>query len=218
GQDRQADHLAIIPVEDTVVVDVHPLGKVALLPGLHLHVNQQPLLLPALEPYLDQLVHSAPALLRLTSDLLQLLVEHLIPAAPVDVGVSVRKEEGQAGLEVSVQRLLPGAVIVGPGSPSPLSPTGRSLTLLRFRHGNCQNTLVVACPPEFACVDTSAPRGWERGQGQFGPELTSRSLLTRNSTKAPDHPVQVQAHTPKFGFRILVAAWPCWFSSVAHGI
>ena len=63
GQDRQADHLAAVAVEDPMVIDVHPLGEVVLLPALHLDVDQQPLLLAALEPDLDQLVDVAPAVL-----------------------------------------------------------------------------------------------------------------------------------------------------------
>jgi hypothetical protein len=106
SQDGQADHLLIITVKDAVIIHMHPLGEVALLPGLHLHVDQQPPLLLAREPDLDQLIHGAPPVFGLAHDRLQFLVEYLIVAGPVDVGVGMGEEEGQAPLEASVERLL----------------------------------------------------------------------------------------------------------------
>src|SRR5205823_1295161 len=61
------------------------------------------------------------ALFRLADDLLQLLVQHFVAAAPVDVGMRLWEEEGQEQFEVTVQHFLPRTVIVGHPSRSCLA-------------------------------------------------------------------------------------------------
>ena len=55
------DFPSIILVEDAVVVDEHPHGKIALVVHLDLDVDQDPLFHPALEPDLEKLIDVPPA-------------------------------------------------------------------------------------------------------------------------------------------------------------
>ena len=103
AQDRQAHHLPIIPVEQSVVVGVHSPGKAGSSGGLHLDVDQDPLLLAAVEPHLDEVVHPSPPQFRLADDLPEFLVQGLAAAAPVDLGMGVGKEQGQKRLEVPLR-------------------------------------------------------------------------------------------------------------------
>ena len=69
AQDRQAHHLPIIPVEQSVVVGVHSPRKVAIPRGLHLDMDQEPLLPAVVEAHLDEMVHPSPSQFRLAHDL-----------------------------------------------------------------------------------------------------------------------------------------------------
>src|SRR5207247_1197864 len=62
-------------------------------------------------PDLDQAVHHAPPDLGLPHHLPQFLIEHLIATGPIDLRVGPGEEERHEGLEKTVQRFLPGAVI-----------------------------------------------------------------------------------------------------------
>ncbi len=62
GKDRETDHLPIIPGEDAVVVDVQAQGQVGIARGLHLNVDQQPLLDAVARPDLQELIDPAPPL------------------------------------------------------------------------------------------------------------------------------------------------------------
>jgi hypothetical protein len=73
-------------------------------------VNQHPFFLTLGAPDLDQLIHQSTALFRLWHDLLEFLVEHFIPAAPVNFGKGDWKKESHEGFKVPVQGFLPGAV------------------------------------------------------------------------------------------------------------
>ena len=63
----------------------------------------------------DQLVDEASAQFRVLDHLVQLLVQEVIAAAPVDAGVGVREVEGEELREVVLHGILPGGVIVGCG-------------------------------------------------------------------------------------------------------
>ena len=64
-------------------------------------MDQDPLLLAAIEPHLDEVVHASPPQFPLADDLPEFLVEGLAVAAPVDLGMGVGKEQGQKRLEVT---------------------------------------------------------------------------------------------------------------------
>jgi hypothetical protein len=66
-----------------------------------------------LGPDLDELIDVAPPDLGLAHHLLELLVQRLVAARPVDPRVDLREQQRQERLEVSVQRLLPRVVLVG---------------------------------------------------------------------------------------------------------
>ena len=81
--------------------------------ALHLDMDQNPFFLAVAQPDPNQFINYATTQVGLTHDLLQLLIEGLVAAQPVDFGVGVGEEECQEQLEVTVQRLLPGTVVVG---------------------------------------------------------------------------------------------------------
>src|SRR5207249_12035441 len=80
---------------------------------LYLAVDQDPLLDIVLAPDLHELIDVAPAGLRVGHQLLELLVERLVAARPVDLRMNLREQQRQERLEVEVQRLLPRAVVIG---------------------------------------------------------------------------------------------------------
>lgn len=82
-------------------------------PALHLNVDEQPGLVAVAPPDPCELVDVPPAGLRVSHDLLQLLIQELEPARPVDTGVNGREAEREERLEVVLERLLPGAVVIG---------------------------------------------------------------------------------------------------------
>ncbi len=55
AQDRQADHLAVVPVENPVVVHVHALRECLFSLPLHFDMNEQPSLVPSLRQTLNSL-------------------------------------------------------------------------------------------------------------------------------------------------------------------
>ena len=107
GQDGQAHHRAIIPVEDAVVIDEHPSRKFDFAFSLHFDVNQQPGLFAILPPNLEKLVGQASPCGRFANYLPQFLVERLVTLRPVKVGVDLWKEKREKGFEEMLQRLFP---------------------------------------------------------------------------------------------------------------
>ena len=101
-----------ILVEQAVVVGVHSPRKVPFPGGLHLDVDQNPLLLAAAEPHLDEAVHPSFPKFRLAHNLSQFLVQGLVSATPVDLGMGLGTEQGQKRFEVLAEGLFPGAVII----------------------------------------------------------------------------------------------------------
>jgi len=63
-----------------------------------------------LSPDADEPVHAAGADLRVSSYLLELLIQKLIPACPIDRRMHLWKEKRDRRLEVVRQGFLPGAV------------------------------------------------------------------------------------------------------------
>ena len=86
-----------------------------------------------------------------------------------NIGVSPRKEEGHALLEVSIQRFFPRTIKAGPEFPSGLSAAVCSLLRVTFRHGNCRNNL--ASPLRLgilaAAVETRSPIALTEGLSGF---------------------------------------------------
>ena len=113
GQHGEAGHRPIVPVEDAIIVDVHAPRELRVARRLHFDVDQHPALGAVRRPDLDELIDVTPADLGLAHHLLELLVQRLVAARPVDLPVDLREQQRQERLEVSVQRFLPRAVVVG---------------------------------------------------------------------------------------------------------
>jgi hypothetical protein len=92
------------------------------LTGLDFDMDQDPLFRTAIEPDFHQLVDETPPDFCLAHDFLELFVERLGVAAPVDVGVRLGAEQLQKRLEEDVQGLFPWAVIICQISPLSLLP------------------------------------------------------------------------------------------------
>ncbi len=114
----QADYLPIIAAVDGNIVVEHAPGKVFLIRTLHLDVDQQPAVAAVVEPdlHVGHLFADAGPV----NDLLEFLVQRLVAARPVDVGVDVGEEEGEERGPIAVQRGLPGRVeVVALGGAAP---------------------------------------------------------------------------------------------------
>ncbi len=98
-------------IVEPVIVDVHPLGEARVVVALDFDVGEHVLLLAVAPPDFHQLVGDALAELGVADDLLQLLVLALVAPGPVDAAVGFGEEEGQEVGEVSLEHLLPGAVV-----------------------------------------------------------------------------------------------------------
>jgi hypothetical protein len=75
-------------------------------------VDQYPALGAVFGPDLDELIDVASAQLGLAHHLLELLVQRFVAARPINLRVNLGEQQRQERLEVSVQRLLPGAIVV----------------------------------------------------------------------------------------------------------
>ena len=63
------------------------------------------------------MVHPSPPQFRLADDLPEFFIEGLATAAPVDLGVGLGKEQGHKRLEVQIEGVFPGTVVVTHESP-----------------------------------------------------------------------------------------------------
>jgi len=93
------------------VVYVHPLAELFFGLILHRDVDQHPRFLPVQSPDLKQLVGQPQAQLPFSDNLLEFLVQTLIPSAPVDSTENVRKEERQEPRQKPFYGFFPGAVV-----------------------------------------------------------------------------------------------------------
>jgi len=75
-------------------------------------MREHPRVHPIAPPHLDELVHRLSPQVGVAHHLLQLFVQELGAARPVDRGMDRRKEQHEEVLYVLFQRLLPGAVEV----------------------------------------------------------------------------------------------------------
>jgi hypothetical protein len=73
-------------------------------------MDQEPRLPAVAAPDFEELVCQAPADAGVAHDLLQLLIEALVAAPPVDAGVGEWEQQRQEGLQEVLQGLLPRAV------------------------------------------------------------------------------------------------------------
>ncbi|MCG3159603.1 MAG: hypothetical protein JMDDDDMK_00597 [Acidobacteria bacterium] len=114
GQDRQADHPPVVEVEDAIVINEHPSRESPLALSLDFDVNENPDLAAIAQVDLDQLVGQTASNRRVGGDLLQLLIEKLEAARPVDGGMDVRTEEGYEMREVAREDVFPRRIVILP--------------------------------------------------------------------------------------------------------
>ena len=76
-QDGEADHIALIVVVDTVIVQRHAPAEMAIALRLHLDVDQHPHRPAVAPPHFHQLIDGEPSGARSRHQLLELLVQHL---------------------------------------------------------------------------------------------------------------------------------------------
>ncbi len=107
AQHSQARDLVAVAVVNPVTVHVHSLREGLLPLSLNFDVNQQPGLPAAVAPDLEKLVSEPLPHTRVADDLLELLVEALVPAGPVNAGVNFRKTKREERFEKVLERFLP---------------------------------------------------------------------------------------------------------------
>jgi hypothetical protein len=113
GEHYQGHDIDPIPTKNAVVVDIEALVQGLLRIALHFDVNQQPGFRAIAQEHLDELVGIAAAQRGIADDAFKFRVEKLVALVPVDIGVDPGEEERQKGVKILLNRLFPGAVIVG---------------------------------------------------------------------------------------------------------
>jgi hypothetical protein len=67
---------------------------------------------PVAQPHLEQLVRKASPDLGAADDLLELLIEAIVAARPVDVGSNGGNEELEELPQIALERVIPGRIVV----------------------------------------------------------------------------------------------------------
>ncbi len=112
GRDRQALNGQVVAVIHAVGGDAHAIGEAGLVLALDLDVDEQPGLLPALLPDLDQLVNISAGEPSIAGNLLQFCIQEGIPSFPGNIGIGSREEKGHKRHELVFQDLLPWTIII----------------------------------------------------------------------------------------------------------
>src|SRR5262249_46349593 len=104
-------------------------------------------------------------------DPLQFLVEHLVAAGAVDVGMGLGEEERQEEAEVTIEDFLPGAV-----------PIGRSWISPALRHNTSHPTALALPPPAIPTVPRLSPRRLPVGGAGSSKLRVYRSATRRGAS------------------------------------
>lgn len=113
SEEQERHHLHVVAIKNAVVVDIQALRQLGVGIPLNLQVDQQPGFAAVTQEDFDQAVGVAASEGGIAHHAFQLGVQKCIAAVPGDVGMNARKKERQEVLEILLNRLFPGAIVVG---------------------------------------------------------------------------------------------------------